>query len=117
MAGNLLNRTLGLLKKNCDSTLIVDSTTAVEGNAFKDNVEKLVKFLGNCSILKIFVFHFRSDYATVNCGSDRKKRKKNLTKMIFVGLGANVSFVCFETEVVCRYMNCTICANDHEGIF
>ncbi|KAI9115642.1 hypothetical protein K1719_013311 [Acacia pycnantha] len=41
--GNLLNRTLGLLKKNCDSTLIDDSTTAVEGNAFKDNVEKLVE--------------------------------------------------------------------------
>ncbi|KAJ7971275.1 Methionine--tRNA ligase [Quillaja saponaria] len=41
--GNLLNRTLGLLKKNCQSTLVVDSTTAAEGNAFKDNVEKLVE--------------------------------------------------------------------------
>ncbi|XP_028794575.1 LOW QUALITY PROTEIN: methionine--tRNA ligase, chloroplastic/mitochondrial-like [Neltuma alba] len=41
--GNLLNRTLGLLKKNCDSTLIVDSTTAAEGNAFRDNIEKLVE--------------------------------------------------------------------------
>ncbi|QHN79395.1 Methionine--tRNA ligase/mitochondrial [Arachis hypogaea] len=40
--GNLLNRTLGLLKKNCQSTLVVDSTTAAEGNEFKDNVEKLV---------------------------------------------------------------------------
>ncbi|XP_054824490.1 methionine--tRNA ligase, chloroplastic/mitochondrial [Prosopis cineraria] len=40
--GNLLNRTLGLLKKNCDSTLIVDSTTAAEGNACKDKVESLV---------------------------------------------------------------------------
>ncbi|KAJ1400176.1 Rossmann-like alpha/beta/alpha sandwich fold [Sesbania bispinosa] len=40
--GNLLNRTLGLLKKNCQSTLVVDSTTAAEGNAFKDNVERLV---------------------------------------------------------------------------
>ncbi|KAH1140597.1 hypothetical protein GLYMA_10G289600v4 [Glycine max] len=40
--GNLLNRTLGLLKKNCQSILVVDSTTAAEGNEFKDNVEKLV---------------------------------------------------------------------------
>lgn len=40
--GNLLNRTLGLLKKNCQSILVVDSTTAAEGNAFKDNVEKLI---------------------------------------------------------------------------
>lgn len=41
--GNLLNRTLGLLKKNCQSTLAVDSTIAAEGNAFKDTVEKLVE--------------------------------------------------------------------------
>ncbi|RHN77230.1 putative methionine--tRNA ligase [Medicago truncatula] len=40
--GNLLNRTLGLLKKNCQSTLAVDSTTAAEGNGFKDNVARLV---------------------------------------------------------------------------
>ncbi|KAI3879926.1 hypothetical protein MKW98_018165 [Papaver atlanticum] len=40
--GNLLNRTLGLLKKNCNSTLIVDSVTAAEGSALKDTVEKLV---------------------------------------------------------------------------
>ncbi|BAT93615.1 methionine--tRNA ligase, chloroplastic/mitochondrial [Vigna umbellata] len=40
--GNLLNRTLGLLKKNCQSILVVDSTTAAEGNSFKDNVENLV---------------------------------------------------------------------------
>ncbi|KAJ0046175.1 hypothetical protein Pint_06258 [Pistacia integerrima] len=41
--GNLLNRTLGLLRKNCQSTLVVDSTIAAEGTAFKDNVEKLVE--------------------------------------------------------------------------
>ncbi|KAL3829090.1 hypothetical protein ACJIZ3_017892 [Penstemon smallii] len=41
--GNLLNRTLGLLRKNCESTISVDSTIAAEGNAFKDNVEKLVE--------------------------------------------------------------------------
>ncbi|XP_010260579.1 PREDICTED: methionine--tRNA ligase, chloroplastic/mitochondrial [Nelumbo nucifera] len=41
--GNLLNRTLGLLKKNCQSTLAVDSTIAAEGNAFKGTVEKLVE--------------------------------------------------------------------------
>lgn len=41
--GNLLNRTLGLLKKNCQSTLAFDSHTAAEGNMFKDTVEKLVK--------------------------------------------------------------------------
>ncbi|XP_059666231.1 methionine--tRNA ligase, chloroplastic/mitochondrial [Cornus florida] len=41
--GNLLNRTLGLLKKNCQSTLAVDSAIAAEGNAFKDTVEKLVE--------------------------------------------------------------------------
>ncbi|CAK9308792.1 unnamed protein product [Citrullus colocynthis] len=40
--GNLLNRTLGLLKKNCQSTLVVDSTAAADGNAFKDKVEELV---------------------------------------------------------------------------
>ncbi|XP_022872654.1 methionine--tRNA ligase, chloroplastic/mitochondrial isoform X1 [Olea europaea var. sylvestris] len=42
--GNLLNRTLGLLKKNCQSTLATDSAIAAEGNALKDTVEKLVKF-------------------------------------------------------------------------
>nr|XP_043618541.1 methionine--tRNA ligase, chloroplastic/mitochondrial [Erigeron canadensis] len=41
--GNLLNRTLGLLKKNCQSTLVADSTVAAEGNVFKDTVEKLVE--------------------------------------------------------------------------
>ncbi|KAI3461607.1 hypothetical protein Pfo_018270 [Paulownia fortunei] len=41
--GNLLNRTLGLLRKNCQSTIAVDSTIAAEGNAFKDTVEKLVE--------------------------------------------------------------------------
>ncbi|XP_039113902.1 methionine--tRNA ligase, chloroplastic/mitochondrial [Dioscorea cayenensis subsp. rotundata] len=41
--GNLLNRTLGLLKKNCQSTLAVDSTTAAEGNPLKDTIEKLVE--------------------------------------------------------------------------
>lgn len=41
--GNLLNRTLGLLKKNCESTLVVDSTVAAEGNEFKETVEKLVE--------------------------------------------------------------------------
>jgi len=51
LAGNLLNRTLGLLKKNCQSILVVDSTTAAEGNEFKDNVEKLVKPLGNSIII------------------------------------------------------------------
>lgn len=42
---NLLNCTLGHLKKNCPSTLVVDSTTAAEGNAFKDNVESLVIYI------------------------------------------------------------------------
>ncbi|CAL1387313.1 unnamed protein product [Linum trigynum] len=41
--GNLLNRTLGLLRKNCESTLVVDSAIAAEGSAFKDTVEKLVE--------------------------------------------------------------------------
>ncbi|KAI6669021.1 hypothetical protein NL676_003906 [Syzygium grande] len=41
--GNLLNRTLGLLRKNCKSTLVVDSAIAAEGNAFKDTVEMLVE--------------------------------------------------------------------------
>nr|GEV41246.1 methionine--tRNA ligase, chloroplastic/mitochondrial [Tanacetum cinerariifolium] len=40
--GNLLNRTLGLLKKNCQSTLVADSSVAAEGNEFKDIVEKLM---------------------------------------------------------------------------
>ncbi|KAK8948614.1 hypothetical protein KSP39_PZI005035 [Platanthera zijinensis] len=40
--GNLLNRTLGLLKKNCQSTLAFDSDSAAEMK-FKDTVEKLVK--------------------------------------------------------------------------
>ena len=43
-SGNLLNRTLGLLKKNCQSTLVIDSSIAAEGTTFKDAVEKLVKF-------------------------------------------------------------------------
>lgn len=42
-SGNLLNRTLGLLRKNCQSTIAVDSTIAAERNALKDTVEKLVK--------------------------------------------------------------------------
>ncbi|KAK4353348.1 hypothetical protein RND71_028866 [Anisodus tanguticus] len=41
--GNLLNRTLGLLKKNCQSTLAVDSYVDAEGNKLKDTVEKLVE--------------------------------------------------------------------------
>ncbi|XP_059317674.1 methionine--tRNA ligase, chloroplastic/mitochondrial [Lycium ferocissimum] len=41
--GNLLNRTLGLLKKNCQSTLAVDSYVAAEGNKLKAAVEKLVE--------------------------------------------------------------------------
>ncbi|KNA10938.1 hypothetical protein SOVF_139570 [Spinacia oleracea] len=41
--GNLLNRTLGLLKKNCQSTLAVDSAIAGEGNEFKFKVEKSVE--------------------------------------------------------------------------
>lgn len=41
--GNLLNRTLGLLKRNCQSTLAVDSNIAAEGNALKDTVEALVE--------------------------------------------------------------------------
>ncbi|KAJ0752902.1 putative methionine--tRNA ligase [Helianthus annuus] len=41
--GNLLNRTLGLLKKNCQSTLVADSSDAAEGIEFKDTVEKLVE--------------------------------------------------------------------------
>lgn len=45
LTGNLLNRTLGLLKKNCQSTLVVDSSIAATGSTFKDTVEKLVKFL------------------------------------------------------------------------
>ncbi|KAK9139730.1 hypothetical protein Scep_009411 [Stephania cephalantha] len=40
--GNLLNRTLGLLKKNCKSTLLVDSSDAAEGSAFRPAVEKLI---------------------------------------------------------------------------
>jgi len=57
LAGNLLNRTLGLLKKNCQSTLAVDSTMAAEGNAFKDNVARLVKSLGNSNISVISINH------------------------------------------------------------
>ncbi|KAJ4971655.1 hypothetical protein NE237_004754 [Protea cynaroides] len=41
--GNLLNRTLGLLKKNCHSTLAVDSNIAAEGSAFKNTIEELVE--------------------------------------------------------------------------
>ncbi|TVU47984.1 hypothetical protein EJB05_07602, partial [Eragrostis curvula] len=40
--GNLLNRTLGLLKKNCKSTLAFDSIAAADGVSFRDNVENLV---------------------------------------------------------------------------
>ncbi|XP_042518967.1 methionine--tRNA ligase, chloroplastic/mitochondrial [Macadamia integrifolia] len=41
--GNLLNRTLGLLKKNCHSTLAVDSNIAAEGSEFMNTVEELVE--------------------------------------------------------------------------
>lgn len=41
--GNLLNRTLGLLKKNCQSVLVVDSIVAAEGNTFRDSVERSVE--------------------------------------------------------------------------
>lgn len=41
--GNLLNRTLGLLKKNCKSTLTLDSAIAAEGSVFRDTVEQLVE--------------------------------------------------------------------------
>ncbi|KAJ3673926.1 hypothetical protein LUZ60_005918 [Juncus effusus] len=41
--GNLLNRTLGLLKKNCGSTLAFDSVEVVHGNPFKETVEKSVE--------------------------------------------------------------------------
>ncbi|XP_078430257.1 methionyl-tRNA synthetase / methionine-tRNA ligase / MetRS (cpMetRS) [Wolffia australiana] len=40
--GNLLNRTLGLLKKNCQSTLAFDAAVAGEGIQFKDTVGNLV---------------------------------------------------------------------------
>ncbi|XXG44404.1 hypothetical protein AAC387_Pa01g4220 [Persea americana] len=40
--GNLLNRTLGLLKRNCQSILAIDSVVAAEGNTFRDTVERLV---------------------------------------------------------------------------
>ncbi|XP_006651159.2 methionine--tRNA ligase, chloroplastic/mitochondrial [Oryza brachyantha] len=40
--GNLLNRTLGLLKKNCKSTLAFDSIAAADGISLKDNIENLV---------------------------------------------------------------------------
>ncbi|KAI4370615.1 hypothetical protein MLD38_018950 [Melastoma candidum] len=40
--GNLLNRTLGLLRKNCQSTLAVDSYVAAHENPFPETVEKLV---------------------------------------------------------------------------
>ncbi|GJN08700.1 hypothetical protein PR202_ga26652 [Eleusine coracana subsp. coracana] len=40
--GNLLNRTLGLLKKNCNSMLAFDSIAAADGVSFRENVENLV---------------------------------------------------------------------------
>ncbi|KAI4373005.1 hypothetical protein MLD38_011177 [Melastoma candidum] len=40
--GNLLNRTLGLLRKNCQSTLAVDSDVAAQENPFPEIVEMLV---------------------------------------------------------------------------
>ena len=40
--GNLLNRTLGLLKKNCKSTLVFDSIAAADGVPLRENVENLV---------------------------------------------------------------------------
>lgn len=52
-SGNLLNRTLGLLKKNCQSTLVADSSVAAEGSDFKDTVEKLVRFITQVSQLLV----------------------------------------------------------------
>ncbi|GJN30665.1 hypothetical protein PR202_gb18990 [Eleusine coracana subsp. coracana] len=42
LKGNLLNRTLGLLKKNCNSTLAFDSIAAADAVSFRENVENLV---------------------------------------------------------------------------
>lgn len=50
LLGNLLNRTLGLLRKNCQSTIAIDSTTAAEGNTLKDTVAKLVKLTYNADL-------------------------------------------------------------------
>lgn len=44
-SGNLLNRTLGLLQKNCQSTLVADSAVAAEGIALKETVETLVSLV------------------------------------------------------------------------
>ena len=56
--GKLLNRTLRLLKKNCQSMLAFDSSIAAEGHPFKDTVEKLVRisniFLKLSSLLNLF---------------------------------------------------------------
>lgn len=41
--GNLLNRTLGLLKRYCQSTLAIDSTSAAEYNPFKEHVKDMVE--------------------------------------------------------------------------
>ncbi|KAL4184463.1 hypothetical protein AMTRI_Chr10g1140 [Amborella trichopoda] len=41
--GNLLNRTLGLLKKNCESTLGFDSASAAQEIPLKHNVKELVE--------------------------------------------------------------------------
>lgn len=41
--GNLLNRTLGLLKRYCQSTLTIDSNSAAEYNPFKEHVMELVE--------------------------------------------------------------------------
>uniref|UniRef100_A0A2P2JZW0 methionine--tRNA ligase n=1 Tax=Rhizophora mucronata TaxID=61149 RepID=A0A2P2JZW0_RHIMU len=54
--GNLLNRTLGLLRKNCHSTLVVDSAIAADRNVFKDNVEELVR-LHEILINALYIFH------------------------------------------------------------
>ncbi|KAG1366827.1 hypothetical protein COCNU_13G006170 [Cocos nucifera] len=81
LSGNLLNRTLGLLKKNCRSTLAFDSNTAVEGNPFKDAVEKLLGhylngIMKNTADLSSKAMDFEVEVALL------KKAKDQLSKAI-----------------------------------
>ena len=47
-AGNLLNRTLGLLKKNCDATIPFDSISIPEDNSIRALATENVSICNSC---------------------------------------------------------------------
>ncbi|PRQ44780.1 putative methionine--tRNA ligase [Rosa chinensis] len=82
--GNLLNRTLGLLKKNCQSTLVIDSSIAAEGTTFKDTVEKLVIFSSNFEHHHDFQVYKLVEFLNVEGGSGLQAMEAFLQDLVII---------------------------------